>query len=70
MSAAEIQRARTRAKRLWPRSKALQATYVRGAVAASAGRAADSCPYRLKQGWGTSWRRAWLAGFQSIAPSD
>lgn len=69
MNAAQQERARIRARRLYPDSDGFQNAYVRGAVAASAGRPADVCPYRSRGGW-TAWRKAWMRGFQSIEPVD
>lgn len=66
MSAVQVERARTRAKRLYPASEAFQGSYVRGVRAALAGRPADDCPYRRRGGW-TAWRRAWLRGHASVS---
>lgn len=69
MSAVERARARQRARRLYPRSAGFQGAYLRGVEAALAGRPVDTCPYRRKAGW-QAWRRAWLRGYQSVAPPE
>lgn len=69
MSAFELERAQTRARRIYPRSSGFQGAYVKGAQAALAGRSRDACPYRNRRGW-IAWRRAWLSGYSSVAPED
>lgn len=69
MNTSSIQMAEARARRLYPRSSGFQGAYVKGARAAIAGRTASTCPYKSAGGW-TAWRRAWLRGFQSIAPDE
>lgn len=61
-----VELAQKRAKRLY-RGKGYQNTYLRGYMAAVAGRSVDTCPYKLdrKKTWLLAYRRAWLAGFQS-----
>lgn len=56
-----------RARRLYPASKAHRTAYRKGAAARVAGRTLAACPYRQRGGYGSSFRLAWLGGFQSEA---
>jgi ribosome modulation factor len=66
-SAAE--RARARARRLYPRSTAFQGAYMKGARAALAGKGPDACPYRRdpRRSWTQNFRVAWMRGHASIS---
>lgn len=64
--------ARQRAKRLYPKSRALQGSYMKGVKAALAGRPESACPYRVdaRKTWRVAFRRAWLRGHQSESRSE
>lgn len=59
--------AQDRARRLY-RSRGFQRAYLRGAVAASDGKPASTCPYQPdpRKTWLKVWRSAWLRGYASI----
>jgi ribosome modulation factor len=64
----DVTRAGERARRLYPKSKAHQSVYVKGARAALAGRGESACPYARdpNKTWLRGYRKAWLRGHQSI----
>lgn len=67
-----LDRARLRARRLYPRSKSYQSVYVKGARAAVGGGQESACPYKpdpLKT-WARAYRTAWLRGFRSVSGTD
>lgn len=68
MAVASLADARRRAALLYPRSRAFQGSYLRGAQAAVSGDPIDASPYvrTRRSGWGVAYHAAWTNGYLSI----
>ena len=64
-----LERARSRARRLYPNSTAFQGAYMKGAHAAAAGLGPEKCPYKrtTQRSWRQNFRVAWMRGHASVS---
>lgn len=64
-----LDRARSRARRLYPNSTAFQGAYMKGVRARLAGQGPDVCPYKrtAQRSWRQNFRIAWMRGHASVA---
>lgn len=67
-----LERARSRARRLYPDSTAFQGAYMKGVRARLAGRDAKACPYPAtsQRSWRQNFRVAWMRGHASVGSDD
>lgn len=65
-----IDEAQARARRLYPRSRAMRNVYLRGVRAALAGKPISVCPYPVTHDgtYRQAWRLAWTGGYHSVPP--
>lgn len=63
-----LARARSRARRIYPRSTAFQGAYMKGVKAKLGDLSPESCPYPRdpRRSWRQNFRVAWFRGYGSV----